>query len=363
MPIQYEARLKNEAGSLAGIFTDWEQLGFSRRVNDVGTHVLQIGGGDNELAERDVQDIAALFDLDGQVEIWRRDPVAGIPWYKECESFHRNHTIWRDEAGWHYLSTGYSYEHLLWRTIIEAAAGTAGSDKTGKAETVMKAYVNEQAGPGAGARARTGLSIQADGGNGNDWPGPGMGQNLLLLCQNIAKTGGGDFAIVGTGAATFEFRWYTGQLGTDRRSSILFALNYGNMRNPMWEVQSNGPNAVLVAGQGKGSDRERVWVTDAASIAESTWNRLEKFKDGRDMKIEAGLILRGEEEIEANKRRKRLTFEVQQTTGRLYGRDYYLGDLVRAQFLDFVVDRKITGISGVISRPNPEQLQMELTDV
>jgi hypothetical protein len=127
------------------------------------------------------------------------------------------------------------------------------------------------------------LSVEADGANGETVTIKCVQQELLTTCQDIAKVGGGDFDIIGTGAATFEFRWYDGQRGTIAPVRSSSATNWGTMGTPNIAVMRQDEiSAVLVGGQGAGADREMVWRTDATRIADSTWNRIEKFLDQRN---------------------------------------------------------------------------------
>jgi len=361
MLVQHKVILNDTTGAAQSpVFTDWESLTYTRQNNGAGPYILQIGG--DQFAEQDASALRSLFDLDYQVEVWRRIPESGLDWYLEYEGFHRQPRIWRDENGWHFQSKGYEYPHLLWRRIIAQAAGSDESTKSDKAETVIKEYVDENAGPGAGARAFSGLTIEADGAGGNTWSGTGIGKNLLEQCQTIARTGGGDFDIVGTGAATFEFRWYDGQRGTDRTGSVLFAVNYDNMGDPYLEEIDGGANAVWVVGQGQGETRQSQWVTDATAMALSPWNRIEAHRDARDTNDTDVHAERGNEIIEQNRARKELGYSVIQTPSRCYGVHYFLGDLFKTRFLSYEVDRKLVSVTVTVDRDNNEELIMETED-
>ncbi len=355
---KYQVKVYSAAGEHLATFVGWERMAFTRKVNDVSEHAIEWCGSQREIAE-----MAGWFELDGQVEVLRCDPDVGVDWYVEYEGLHRRQRIWKDDKGWHFCSSGYSYMHLLARRIVAAYAETSGSDKAGPAETVMKAYVREQIGPDAGERSAPYFSVEANGGRGNYWSGTGMGKNLLNLLQEIAAVGGGDFDVVGTGHPGYEFRWYTGQRGTDRRDSVIFSLELGNMANPVWEAAGGQANAVLVAGQGEGAERERLWVEDEDAQGLSPWNRIEVFRDARDVPSgdTEALTLRGQELLAQNRGVRSLRFDVQQTLGYRYGAHYFLGDLVTAQFMGVSVARKITAVTFQVERA--ETISVEMSDV
>ena len=352
----WHIRLKEPGGSVVAMLSTWGQLRVAPMVN---------GPGGYELELVDVADgLCDLFEPDGQLEFWRADPAADIDWRKEFEAFHVDPRRWVDRSRvTHFRSRGVGYADLLNRRITAGYAGSAETDKTGPAETVIKAFVDEQAGPGAGARALAGLSVEADGAGGNTIALARSYRKLLMVCQEIAAIGGGDFAVVGTGAATFEFRWYEGQLGTDRRNEVLFSLPLGNMVEPDYTMnRSEEANALLVAGQGEGDDRVRFWHEDGAAQLISPWNRREEFIDARDLETLAGLKDRAEARLAEKKVQENLTFKVLQAPGTVYARDYFLGDIVRGEFAGHVIDQKITGLVFTVNKDG-EQLEVELTDV
>jgi hypothetical protein len=189
MPITWQVILRSSAGAVVATFDQWPEWTFTREVNAAGGYGFHINGDDPRVA---------LFTDDCQLEFWTQDPENGIPWRKEFEAFHSDYNYYTDASGArHFESMGKGYNDLLDRTINESKAGSAGSAKSGAAETVIKAYVNEQAGPGAGARARSGLVIQADAASGNAIDLQRSYRNLLEVCRDVSAIGGGDFEIVG----------------------------------------------------------------------------------------------------------------------------------------------------------------------
>lgn len=151
----YQVKLKSKAGAWLATFTHENLLKLTtkRAVNGVATHSLTIDATDDDRCD--------LFVEDGQVEVWRRPP--GQAWYLEYEGFHRDGEYGEDDDGKEiFTSTGMGYLALLDRRAIAAYAGTAGSAKSGAAETVIKAFVAEQLGASAPADDQvSGFSVQA----------------------------------------------------------------------------------------------------------------------------------------------------------------------------------------------------------
>lgn len=358
MPEIWQVIVKAPDGSTSARLTGQEDgfvgFSFSRRVNSPGAFLLYF----MKLAkETDAQFLARadVFELDSQIEFQRRWQEQDIPWQLEGEFLARSEEIYSTvEGGTMLYIAGRGYLDLLHRRVIYATAGSAGASKSGVAETVIKQYVDEQAGPGAGARALSGLSVQADalGGNSNDWRK--HYQNLLDTVQEITRIGGGDIDVVGVGDALFEFRWYAGQRGDDRRTELLFALDRGNMGQPRLSLKHlNEVNAVLVGGQGEAAARTLVWRTDATRIADSTWNRQERWRDARQESA-AELNALGDEFLDEGKPKQSLTFQVLQTPGCLYGKDYFFGDLVRGQYMGHTGDKKIMGVTWTWNQQQQE---------
>ena len=355
MAAVWQVRLMDTAGDLVAVLDDYEGFSLSRHVNTAGSYAFRMDGN---------SDKCALFDLDGMVEFWRRDEAYGIDWYCEFGAFHRTGVYYMTaDDRIKYQSEGRGYADLLARRIVADASGSAEAAKSGPAETVAKEYVDEQCGPSAGARAMTGLSIEADGADGNTVTLGRAYRNVLEVVQEIASIGGGDFAVIRTAAATFEFRWYDGQLGTDRTATVVFALGRGNMAQPDLRLsRASEVNAVLVGGQGEGAARATEWRTDAVRIADSTWNRQELFFNASNEPLAAGLQAKGDALLEQGRPKNSLRFEVLQVPGCLYGQDYFLGDLVTARFLDIQATKKVQSVSFDVDSAG-EKCKVEMADV
>lgn len=365
----YQVRFKNHAGVVTHILAGaGSELGglsglrFENVVNGSGSHAIRIRGTNLAVADE--------IGVDYQVEIWYR-PVGSFTWVLVYEGLHRT-WVWQADSDGNeeFTSYGSGYNSLLSRRIVAAYSGTSGAEKSGKAETVIKAYVNENAGLGASPERRiNGLTIQTDGARGNDWSGSRAWINLLEVCQDIAANGGGDFRVIGTGPALFGFYWYDGQLGSDRSlgnvyglDPVIFSPQRNNMLIPVLSLNfSQEINVVYVLGQGEGVDRQVVVASNADGMANSPWNRCEIARQATNEITEEGLAEVGAEELFNGQASQSVSFSVAQTPGCAYGIHYTLGDIVTAMYRQRV-DKKIMKIEVDVSENN-ESMRLELADV
>jgi hypothetical protein len=172
--------------------------------------------------------------------------------------------------------------------------------------------------------------VEADGANGNTLDWNCAFDNLLVSLQELARVAGGDFDLVKTAAATWEFRWYTGQLGTDRSATVEISLDRGNMGVPVksWNKRIREKTVAIVMGQGVEDDRDYE-IRTGTNYNVSTNNR-EIYVNASDVPQgnSGELQDRGDEKLDALEARDLLDFTVVQTASSRYKVHYALGDLV-----------------------------------
>jgi hypothetical protein len=183
--------------------------------------------------------------------------------------------------------------------------------------------------------ANLAVSVEADSARG----GPvsiGCSHRPLLdtlqtIMQDIA-----DFDLVQTGEADFEFRYYPGQLGSDRTGDVVFALERGNVGQVSSSQYWTGiATAAIVAGQGHGDQRE---IEIVQSPDWSSANHSEIFVDANDIPQgeTARLVGRGLAKLAEAAPRQGLEFLVIPSQSVMYGREWALGDLVTGRYRDQV---------------------------
>ncbi len=363
----YEMRVYSAAGALQYVVDD-AAFTYTKRVNAPGFLQFSVDG-----AHR----VTGQLSRDYQVEVWRRRAADSgesnsITNAADFRGFVRDEERRADADG----NTRVIYYcpgqmDLLRRAIVAYGAGVANRSKftTQKAETILKNLVKynlTSSGTTGDGRVRnadeTSITIQTDAAGGNTLDYACSYATVLDALQEVAAIGGGDFDLVKTGATAWEFRWYAGQLGTDRSASVIFALQYGNMANPVLRRNwLNETTIAIVGGQGEGTSRATAVRTGTNHSA--TTNSVEMFVDARDLTTTAGLQARGDNALYKSEARDNLTFDVVQTPGSLYGLHYTLGDLVTGYYEGVTATQQIYGVTVGLGESGQESIGVELRNV
>ena len=363
MSVQYQLRIYSRGGSIQHILTDMLNLAYTREVNSPGVLSFDLHG-----AHQAINDL----QTDSQVEVWRRDPAIGLDWYCDFRTFWRGERRAANSDGTRlYTALCVGQQDLLRRAIVAYPAATANRTEftTAKAETIAKYLVTYNAtssGTTGDGRARSvtlsGVSVESDGARGNTLSMRTAWRNLLAALQDVAQLGDGDFDLVKTSTAAWEFRWYDGQLGTDRSGTVRFALNYGNMANPVLKRDySREPTVAIVGGQG--AESSRTVVVRTGTNYDATYNAAEIFVDSRNETTTAALQATGDFELSLGQARGDLTFDVLQVPQTYYGLHYTLGDLVTGIYEGYSATKKVRKVAVSLSEDGSEKISVELKDV
>jgi len=360
MATEYRLDIYTAAGVKLAEVSDFWMLRYRRQVNAPGVLSFTLAGDHR---------VVPQLEHNSQVIVYRRNAAMGLPWtadfYGLFRGQKRNYT---DHDTFAATCPGI-LTMLSWRIVAwKAGISNRSSFSSARAETVMKTLVSYNAGANAttaNGRIRNGMipgiSVQVDGARGNTISVDCAWDNLLEILQKVAGIGGGDFDLIKIGAAAWEFRWYTGQRGTDRTASLLFALERGNMAEPEYEYDRVDERTVaVVGGQGEGSDRV---VVVRSGPDYSAGNDIETFVDARNCTTTGGLNSSGDSRLVALRARQEFTYRVVQTPGCTYGVHYELGDLVRAQYGTVNVTQKIVGVTISLSRDGAETIDVEMQTI
>jgi hypothetical protein len=392
MSVSYEVRLKDHSGGTVAVLASgprspWRALYFTHVENAPGLCRLELDGDSS---------IATTVEADYQIEVWRSDLAIGLTPYIEWEGFVVTINPETLSNGDSVLALyGASYLDLIRRRSIWYFAGTSYTDKSGLGETVIKAYVNQNAGPGATTPPRIdesgvtpGLSIQTSAGYGTSWSGQRSFRNLLDVISEIAAATGVAFDVIGTGSALFEFRVYNGQRGSDRTNNglntttgknaagntpVIFALERGNMKEPTYsESHTDEINAVLVMGQNQGTSRDAVSASDPVAIATSPWARREGTRNA-SQDTPSSLSSTATQVLEENMVQERFSFKALQLKSLAYGvppvgytditNFYWFGDLVTAKYGTTQADKKLVQVGITVSSDSgSEEISITFSD-
>ena len=197
-------------------------------------------------------------------------------------------------------------------------------NRSGAAETVVKGYVNLNAGPGAlAARQVAGLTIETDLGRGATVKGSARMMNLAELISPLCLSGGIGWRVRFNGD-NLEFQVY---VPSDKSGFAKFGTNLGNLVSYERTQEAAKSNVAIVGGQGDGIARVFREIIDSAAVA--AWsNRTESFVDRRDSTDTVELDQAGTEEVVTNGPIQGLAIKTADTPNLLFYRDYFLGDRV-----------------------------------
>jgi len=191
--------------------------------------------------------------------------------------------------------------------------------RTGVGETVIKAYVDYNAGPNAqAARKVPGLTIEADAAAGGSVTGRARFDPLLKLIGTLAENAGG----LGFKIVDMEFQVYEPQ---DKTEAVVFSVELGNLAEYSYRVEIPTGNYLIAGGTGSGTSRSFDEKGDSQSIVD--YQRIENFLDYRNYEaadlpelLDAKLIEQGVTTA--------LSITPVDTDEMKFMRDYQLGDTI-----------------------------------
>jgi hypothetical protein len=369
MAAEYYIILRNPAGAKVAEITDFQELSYSKRIWEPGLLKFKLNG-----QHKDV--LAGKFTNNAQAEVWRRNAAQGIDWYCDFYGLFRGE-LYETPANVDYFTASCPGQMtiLSWAYVMYPDRLDNRSIFTGlPAETIMKTLVgynvtalattaNGRINDWPVATLQQAVTVEMDLGRGNvqDWKCGSL--NLLTTLQDLAQIAGGDFDLIKTGLATWEFRFYPGQRGTDRTATVKFSQAQGNMANPSYTYDRiNEATVAIVGGRGDGSTQQ--FTTVFSPQYDPANNYIETFVHASNADTDAYLAAKGNEYLYAAQARRKLSFKVLQTPAVQYGRDYFLGDLVSAFYKGITFQQKFFGVS-VTYRPGGdvlEEISVEMRD-
>ncbi len=390
----YYVILKDQSGAQVAYFDHFIGLDIEKKANDVGSYSLVFA--DNGDSRFD------LFQLDGQVEIYRGGPPGSIfnGYSLEFEGLHRKLVRKTDSSGLRtFISAGPSYEDMLARTNILYKSGTGydsalgiGADHRAVPEQVMKEYVRDNC-----TSVATDWTVVGRLSNGQlsnftvaalyardpisdlEWQGDRGFENLLTTLQEIAAYSGIDFRVVGDGPAAFRFQTYLGKDRTARslnqstgnnsagNKPMIFSVENGNVADAEYTLDyTQEANVVAVLGKGDRTLRHVEVCIDYAAMTASPWNRREIARPGNTQDADDEtyqLIYLGNEILQENKAKEQFIFTPLQVETSMYGVHYFLADKVTARYGNIDVHKRIDSIRINLSANQPEAITINFSDL
>lgn len=367
MAADYCIVVKTRAGLpkhvLTGQDNGFRWLSYTKRVNDIGLLMFDLD------AEHD-----AIDDLerDGQIEVWRWDDANSVSPYADFETLYVDEERHADDDG-NSIFRAFCPGNLdfLARECVLWYSNTANRSlfTTAKAETILKTLATYNATSSATtANSRlfntdlANISVSSDAAGGNTLTFACAQDNLLAAMQDVARIGDRDFWL--TRIAAQSWRLDTAQYqGTDRSSDVVFALNYGNMSNPVLKRNRLNERTVIVVG-GQGTDATRAFERRTGTNYNATYNSKVEFYPATEYSTVAGLDAAGDVRADQKRARYTLTWNVIQTPGSLYGVHYFLGDIVTGYFQGVTAAQQMKGVTVTYapSNDNPETIAIEIAE-
>jgi len=242
--------------------------------------------------------------------------------------------------------------YLLSGRIVAYAAGSSQAVKSGPADNVIKAIVRENLHSLAAADRDLSvyLDVQANTSLGATVYKTIPRRNVLLVCQEIARASAQAgaaifFDVVWTGSR-LEFRTYLEYRGDDHRADslapIVLSPEFGTLSNASRSFD-HGDEATVVycAGQGRGSDRLIVSVSDDARRTQTPFNRCEVFVDARYLALSSSVATEADGTLWRRRPTQSIGGTFEDTDTRRYGVDWGWGDLTAGEFNGDVLDLRV----------------------
>jgi hypothetical protein len=213
-------------------------------------------------------------------------------------------------------------------------ASAAYDTRSGASETVIRAYINANAGPGAPvARQIAGLTLDADLGRGSTVHGNARFDQMttkdgLGIIQVLASVGNIGFKIIQVPNGTnLQLQFY---VPSDLTSTVKLSEELGTIADFDYSLDGpdldSGGNFVVAGGGGDGTARVFAIGSDSASITK--WGRIETFRDARDTSDPTTLGERITDTLNNSAEKVSFQATLAQTDSLIYGRDFNIGDKV-----------------------------------
>lgn len=238
-------------------------------------------------------------------------------------------------------------------TLAPPYATSAYDVRTGVGSSVLRQYVDVNAGPGAIAARRTaGLTLAADPGLGGSVTGRARWQPLTEILSELALAAGGLGFRVRQSGSDLPFTVYQ---PTDRSAEVVLGYDFGSLRAFRHSVKRPGANYVVTGGGGEGIARTVREREDGESRAR--WGRIERFLDQRHTSDALELDQALDEELARSASATGLSIETIDTANLVYGDDYDLGDKVRVMIGESAIDEIVREVrltldpSGAVVTP------------
>lgn len=361
MAYEFRLDLSKANGEKFDEVTDFIDLACSVRVNEPGAMSFVLPG--NHTA-------AYLLEERSQLDLYYRDLEAGLAWTKFFGGIYLGQR--REYSGQsRFVGSAMGYLWMLGTRIVAYSANKTGRSKyvNVAGETVMKSLVQYNVTAAAttlNGRLRNGtawpsnvITIESTQHRGNTTTWYAAQDNVLESLIDLAKIAGGDYDLVKNQGA-FQFRFYPGQLGTDRTSTVVFSLEHGNMGSAVYKrSRVSEATVAIVGGQGDEAAREFVVRTGADY---NSMSDVEVFAPATHIEQGNvnGLNAAGDKKLVDTRAPAVFEFDIIQTPSSRFGLHYFLGDKASAvnPYTQATLVQKVVAADAVLSTGNPPEIKV-----
>lgn len=269
----------------------------------------------------------------------------------------RRRRVRNEDGELRYVITAVDANHLLTRRIIHAFAGTAGAEKTGPADNLMKQWVREQCITAINTDRRVPLTVDPDLGLAPSLTKGAAWEQVFDVLRDLADASAMQgtylgFEIAARTPAEFLFRTYIGQRGVNRGSrsadSLILSAAGGALTNVEYDEDWSSLASTVVAG-GAGEETARIIqaADDAAAAGIGPYGRIEQFY-GANNDTPAAVLADARQELRARRSRVTLTATALDTPGVQYGTHYDYGYIVGIEDESGLFDARISSVTTTI---------------
>ncbi len=360
---EYQIIVYSKAGVQQSMIVDFYDLYYINRRNSVGICQFELDYAHPA--------VASITDK-CFVEIKRRNKDLGLGWYTDYYGMIRSIEKEKMPEQTRVVVRALSLLHFLeWRIAAYYADHEGTSCFTScPAEKVMKSLVRLNCTASAtvvAGRVRSGcitgasITIQSGCTGGSTVTWAGAWEQLLPNLQQLSDDGGGDFDLIKTSSGVFDFRFYSGQRGTDRTSEVTFSLLYGNMSDISYTMDWGKESTIAIVG-GRGQTVDRVTLV-ASGVNYSASNDIETFVNATGGSSQSYYQREGNQAVAEKKAKAVLGFTPVQTENCFYGLDYTWGDKIKAVFEDYSACMLVDAVTVRVHKEGGDGIEIELKEV
>jgi hypothetical protein len=312
---KYEIYVRNNSLIRVAQIDSYSKLDAILKFNDVGSWTLSgLNAGSDAAGELIKEQAGIIVKRNGVTLFSGPASLRSLKWDKQTNEF----TI----SG---LDDNVYLRRFLAYPVPSGPPYTSNSTdtRTGKAETVMKQFIDANIGANASHDRKINIVTDTDRGLGLTVTSSARFDQLLLLFQSIATSGGNlGFKIIQQ-SNNLLFVVYQPR---DLSRTVIFSPLLDNLLSFEYSDTDPEANYIIAGGQGEGTSRVFYEQGDIDSI--NAYGRSEEFIDKRQTSDNNELIQSVQEEITNKASKSSLSISPIDTDSLAFIKDYNLGDIV-----------------------------------